>query len=137
MQPGFNKFGIGGAHTIHRLAQKKQDGAFVSAMIDRFHADTADPSRQSLANIIGNPLKKDPRDEVARNLKIRSNELFTQLFPEHAKPHRAGHLLPKVPRLDSGWHYLAMGWSESDKSRWLWLHRLQLPDKSLCQVWLR
>ena len=86
-------------HEIHRLAQKKQDGAFVSAMIDRFHADTADPSRQSLANIIGNPLKKDPRDEVARNLKIRSNELFTQLFPEHAKPHRAGHLLPKVPRL--------------------------------------
>ena len=87
-------------HQVHTLAQRKQDRALVSAMIDRFHADTGDPSRRRLANMIGNPLKKDKRDQVALNVRTRSDEIFTHIFPEHAQcTNCAGHLLPKVPRL--------------------------------------
>ena len=85
-------------HNIHIMAQQKRIGAIINSMIDRYRDDTVDPSRNRLANIIGNPLNCNA--QTSRDLKARSDELFVHIFPEHAncQGNCAGHRLPQRMR---------------------------------------
>ena len=81
-------------HDVPGLVGRKTMQAVLSQMIDRYVADSVDPSRRKLANSIGKRVTELGDCSGDQEFERRSADLYQTIFPDHAEC--GGGVFPKL-----------------------------------------
>jgi len=85
-------------HDVRSVVDQKLKLSVVNEMIERYRADSLDPGRHNLANIIGKGATKLGYSRGDEEFERRSAELYKTIFPDHAECGNGcvGHSFPSL-----------------------------------------